>query len=72
MFARKQQPYDSIPPTQAALREHVKRAAYQAGVIWGQATCADPDIGSPADWGWMKSEEMWKVCWTQLPPIGSS
>ena len=24
MFARKQQPYDSIPPTQAALREHVK------------------------------------------------
>ena len=72
MFARKQRPYDSIPPTQAALREHVKRAAYQAGVIWGQATCADPDIGSPSDWGWMKSEEMWKVCWTQLPPIASS
>ena len=62
----------SIPPTQAALREHVKRAAYQEGVIWGQATCADPDIGSPADWGWIKSEEMWKVCWTELPPIASS
>ncbi len=38
MFARKQRPYDSIPPTQAALREHAKRTAYQAGVIWGQAT----------------------------------
>ena len=24
MFARKQRPYDSIPPTQAALREHAK------------------------------------------------
>ena len=56
MFARKQRPYDSIPPTQAALREHAKRDAYQACVIWGQATCADPDIGSPADWGWMKTE----------------
>ena len=33
MFARKQRPFDSIPPTQAALREHTKRAAYQAGVI---------------------------------------
>ena len=33
MFARKQRPYDSIPPTQTALWEHAKRAAYQAGVI---------------------------------------
>ena len=48
MFAGKQRPYDSIRPTQAALREHAKRASYQAGVIWGQDTCADPDIGSPA------------------------
>ena len=72
MFARKQRPYDSIPPTHAATREHAKRASYQAGVIWGQATCADPDIGSPADWGWMKTEEMWKAFWTKLPPIGSS
>ena len=48
MFARKQQPYDSIPPTQADLREHakLKRAAYQVGIIWGQATCANPDTGS--------------------------
>ena len=38
MFARKQRPYDSILPAQAALREHAKRDAYQAGVIWGQAT----------------------------------
>ena len=31
LFARKQRPYNSIPPTQAALREHAKRVAYQAG-----------------------------------------
>ena len=73
MFARKQRPYYSIPPTQSDLREHakLKRAAYQVGVIWGQATCANPDIGSPPDWGWIKTEAMWKVCWTKLtlPPI---
>ena len=28
MFARKQRPYDSIPPTQTAIRENVKRDAY--------------------------------------------
>ena len=51
LFDCKQRPCDSIPPTQAALREHAKRAAYQVYVICGQAICADPDIGSPADWG---------------------
>ena len=68
MFASKQRLYDFIPPTQTALRGHAERAAFQTGVIWGQATCADPDIGNPADWGWMKTVQMWKVCWTQLPP----
>ncbi|CAM1320017.1 Uncharacterised protein at_DN1212 [Pycnogonum litorale] len=33
LFARKQRPYNSIPPTQADVREHAKRAAYQAGII---------------------------------------
>ena len=33
MFAREHCPYDSIPPTISDLREHTKRAAYQAGVI---------------------------------------
>ena len=44
MFARKQRPYDSIPPTKAALTEHTKRATYQAGCIWSQATCNMEDI----------------------------
>ncbi|KAJ8419194.1 hypothetical protein AAFF_G00006930 [Aldrovandia affinis] len=38
MFARKQRPYEAIPPTQSALKQHVKRAAYQAGCIWSQST----------------------------------
>ena len=35
LFARKQRAYDAIPPTRAALKEHAKHAAYQAGIIWG-------------------------------------
>lgn len=32
-FARKLRAYDSIPPSQSALLEHAKRAAFQAGYI---------------------------------------
>ena len=37
LYARKQRQYDLIPPTQAALKEHAKRAAYEAGYVWGHA-----------------------------------
>ena len=33
MFARKQRPYEAIPATQAALLQHAKHAAYEAGCI---------------------------------------
>ena len=46
LFARKQRTYDAIPPTRAALRSHAKRAAYQGGVIWGQATASNPETSS--------------------------
>ena len=36
VFARKQRPYQAIPPTRSALLQHVKRAAYQADIIWSQ------------------------------------
>ena len=72
LFARKQKPYDAIPPTSDALKEHVKRAAYQAGIIWSQATVPLPAIGSPADWGWVLKGETWHVSWTTLPPIAKS
>ena len=69
LFAQKQRSYDAIPPTHAALREHTKCAAYQAGIIWGQATEANQELPSPAEWGWCQNGDAWKVCWTTLPPI---
>ena len=48
MFACKQKSYDAIPP---ALDYHIKRAAYQTGYIWDQATTRQMEILSPSEWG---------------------
>ena len=55
LFAKKQRPYEVLPPTKATLLQHTKRAAYQAGCVWGQATLCQPEVESPFDWGWQKS-----------------
>ena len=41
---------ENIPPSSSALLQHIKRAALQAGHIWGQALVAKPTLPSPADW----------------------
>ncbi len=66
------EPYKSIPPTRAALMQHLKCSAYQAGCIWSQATVCQPETLSPAVWGWTKEADIWKTCWTTLPPIATS
>ena len=43
LFAKERQ-LNHIPPTEAVLREHVKRAAYQA----------QQQLPSPGEWGWKK------------------
>ena len=58
MFALKQRPYQAIPPTRSALRQHVKLAAYQAGCVWRQSILRQPETQSPADWGWAKNGDM--------------
>ncbi|KAL7370274.1 hypothetical protein ABVT39_024501 [Epinephelus coioides] len=72
MFARKQRPYEAIPLTQSALKQHVKRAAYQAGCIWSQSTKRQPETQTPANWGWTKKGDLWQIVWTELSPIAES
>ena len=67
MFARKQRPYQAIPPTRSALLQHVNRAAYQAGCVWSQSTLRQPETQ-----GWAKNGDMGSVVWTTLPPIVES
>ncbi|KAK3892904.1 hypothetical protein Pcinc_003270 [Petrolisthes cinctipes] len=61
MFARRQIKYEAIPPTRAALKHHVKCAAYQTGCIRSQSTVSQPETQTPADWGWIKKEDLWQI-----------
>ena len=56
-----------IPPTHAALEQHVKRAAFQGGHIWGQALIPHPVFPSPSNWGWVKPDGgLYEPHWTTL------
>lgn len=68
LFSQKGRAIDGLPPTQAALIQHTKRAAYQAGHCWGQMIVAAPELPSPSDWGWKRKDTGgWEVNWTTLP-----
>ena len=42
---------EPLPPTSAALMQHVWRAVYQASIVWGQALEQQPEYLSPENWG---------------------
>lgn len=71
MFARGRQ-LERIPPTQAALFQHAKRAAYQAGHCWGQMLVAEQNLPSAEDWGWKREDQNWQPFWTTLPEATKS
>lgn len=66
LFAKKSRKIDGIPPTQAALKQHILRALYQGAQIWGQSLLKKPTIQSPEQWGWKKDDNVWKPLWTTL------
>lgn len=67
LFSQGGRAIENIPPTQAALLEHLKRATYQGGHVWGQALVVAPVLPSPADWGWVEEVNEWRPFWTTLP-----
>ena len=58
---------ERIPPSHAALQQHIKRAVYQDGFIWSQTLTPNPTLPSPTDWGWIKSDGLYEPYWTALP-----
>ena len=67
LFAKKNN-VQLIPPIKAALEEHVKRAAYQGGHVWGQTLLPTPELPPPSSWGWVKNDEgVYEPHWTKLP-----
>lgn len=68
LFTQKGRGIEGLPPTQDALMQHIKRAAYQAGHCWAQVMNPIPELPSPSDWGWEKKNGGgWQICWTTLP-----
>ena len=58
---------ESIPPTQAALFQHMKRAILQSSFYWHQALSAQQEIPYFSGWGWQKDNtSTWQPLWTTL------
>ena len=57
LFAQKGRTIDGLPPTKAALVQHIMRPAYQAGHCWGQTIVPPPELPSPSQWGWNESTD---------------
>ena len=49
LFTHKGRQMQGLPPTQAALEQHIKRAVLQGGHDWGQAMIRDRVLPSPGD-----------------------
>jgi hypothetical protein len=67
LFAQGSRSLENIPPTEASLLEHCKRATYQGGHIWSQTLKLHPVLPSPLEWGWKKTENGWDPYWTTMP-----
>eukprot|EP00794_Sanderia_malayensis_P004942 gene4942-5588_t len=52
LFTQKGRQINNIPPTKGALLQHVKRASYQAGFVWGQCLERYSELPSPNAFGW--------------------
>ena len=72
LFAQKGRIMDAIPPSQAALVQHTKRAAYQGGHCWGQAVAPSMTLPCPSEWGWEPTSDGWKPVWSTLPDVSRS
>ena len=74
LFAQNRNMEEHIPTTWHALEQHVKRAVYQAGHIWGQSIMGEPEVISPDSWCWKRVtyDSSLIPCWTTLPEAAKS
>ena len=67
LFTTGTKSFESLPPTQAALFQHVKRALLQASFFWNQATSLQQELPDFGKWGWHKNDtNEWQPLWTTL------
>lgn len=71
LFTKKGHTYHSIPTTQSAPMQHIRRATYQGGFVWGQSLNLKPILPSPVEWGWLYNIQ-YKPNWTLLPHLSQT
>lgn len=73
LLTQKDKEIKKILLTKDALRQHVLRAAYQAGHVWGQPLLKAPQVPSPKEFGWKRENvsAQWEVKQTNLPPASA-
>ena len=71
LFTKKSRSLENLPPRQAALKEHTKRASLQ-GQSRIKATELDQPLPNPGDFGWSKDQDGWQPVWTTLPQAQQS
>ncbi|KAE8741792.1 hypothetical protein FOCC_FOCC012681 [Frankliniella occidentalis] len=61
---------DGLPPTAGVLLQHILRCMYQAGYLWGKALETQPELDTPAKWGWRRSDlGGWDPHWSDMSCI---
>ena len=64
MFSQGIRSIENIPPAQAALYQHVKRAEFH---VWGRTLRTIQELPYGEDWGWHISSDGWIPTWSILP-----
>ena len=74
LFSHGSRTLEALPPTKAALFEHMKRAILQACFIWNQADMCKQEIPDFSKWGWRFDEKIkqWVPFWTTLADASAS
>ena len=57
---------ENIPPTSAALKQHILRSALKA-IMWHQWYKEDREMPNITDWGWTKTSNRYVPKWSELP-----
>ena len=71
LFTQKSRSLENLPPSQEALKQHIKRASFQSN-CWNKALLSNQVLPSPADWGWKLGAIGWEPLWTILPEASLS
>ena len=72
LFAKNNSSFESIPPMQSALIQHLNCATYQAACVWDQILAREIKEEDPGEWGWKHKSDGCSIFLTDLPAIAQS